>query len=107
MAGFSNSGGGGTPSIWPTAAKTGNYTLTATDAVVLVSASSGANTQTLPTAVGITGTQYTIKKTDTSLNVVTIATTSSQTIDGATTNVIATPYESVTVVSDGANWSIV
>jgi len=55
----------------------------------------------------VTGKQYTIKKTDTSLNVVTVATTSSQTIDGVTTNVLATPYESITVLSDGANWNLI
>lgn len=87
--------------------KTTTYAILTTDNVILCNASGGAFTVTLPTAVSVTGKQYTIKKTDSTLNVVTVATTSSQTIDGATTNVIATPYESITVVSDGSNWMIV
>ena len=87
--------------------KTTTYPILTTDCVVLCNASSAAFTVTLPTAASVTGKQYTIKKTDTSLNVVTVATTSGQTIDGYTTNVIATPYESVTVVSDGTNWNII
>ena len=93
------------PILTPTLVKTANYTLLAADNTVLCNAVTAGFTITLPTAVGVTGKQYTIKKTDTTLNVVTVATTSSQTIDGATTNIIATPYESITVVSDGSNWS--
>ena len=49
-------------------------------------ATSGAlNTMTLPTAAGITGQTYTIKKIDSTANTVTIACTGGQTIDGATT----------------------
>ncbi|HYT41538.1 MAG TPA: hypothetical protein VEP90_04290, partial [Methylomirabilota bacterium] len=60
----------------------------------------------LPTAVGAT-TIYTIKKKDTNGTIaVTLATTSSQTIDGASTFVIYGVYQSVTLVSDNANWWI-
>ena len=94
---------GALPSV--VASKTTTYAILTTDQVVLCNASSGSFTATLPTAVGVTGKQYEIKKTDTSNYVVTVATTSSQTIDGFTTNVIAGGYESITVVSDGANWN--
>jgi collagen type VII alpha len=89
------------------AAQTANYTLTATDSIITASASSGAATMTLPTAVGTAGREYTIKKTDSSTNAVTVATTSSQTIDGASTYSLSTQYQSVSIVSDGANWNII
>lgn len=67
--------------------------------------SSGTTTQTLPTAVGITGQQFIIKNINT--GVVTIATTSAQTIDGAATQSLLTQYSSLTIVSNGTNWDII
>jgi len=83
--------------------KTSAYTLTATDDVINAS---GTTTITLPSAtVGpITGRQYTIKNVDTTGHVVTIATTSSQTIDGAATVTLTSQNQSLTVITDGANW---
>ncbi len=89
-----------------TSIQTTNYTLTGTDAVILADATSGNLTMTLPTAVSATA-QYTIKKTDSSTHTVTVGTTSSQTIDGATTAVIKVQYASITVVSNNANWLII
>lgn len=66
---------------------------------------STALTHTLPTAVGIAGRIYTIKNINT--GVVTIATTLSQTIDGATTYSLATQYKYVTVQSNGVSWDII
>lgn len=80
------------------------YTATTAVSVILCNATTAAFTVTLPTAVGFTGLEYTIKKTDSSANAVTVATTSSQTIDGSTTYSLPTQYNFVTVVSDGANW---
>lgn len=85
--------------------KTGNYTLGSED-VVTGDSSGGAFTLTLPTAVGVTGRQYRVKKTDTSLTAITVATTSSQTIDGSTTTKLSTQGEALTVVSDGSNWVV-
>jgi hypothetical protein len=86
--------------------KSVDYTLLPTDyGGILADATSGNRTMTLPTAVGA-WQEFTIKKKDSSANTVTVATTSSQTIDGASTYVISTQYESVTVVSDSANWFI-
>jgi hypothetical protein len=87
--------------------KTTTYTITVADSVILADATSAAFTVNLPTAVGITGRQYTIKKIDVSANAVTLDGNGSQTIDGATTRVLSTQYESVKVISDGANWFIV
>jgi hypothetical protein len=69
--------------------------------IVLVTA---GVTITLPTAVGISGKVFNIKRTGASA--VTVATTSSQTIDGSTTYVLNTANQNLTVVSNGANWFI-
>lgn len=84
----------------------GNYTVSSTSTVILADATGASLTVTLPTAIGLTGKIRTIKRLNAGANTVTVATTSSQTIDGATTQVLAIQYTSVDVISDGANWSI-
>jgi hypothetical protein len=61
---------------------------------------------TLPSAVGVAGRRFTIKNGNPATNSITVATTSSQTIDATTPGTVA-PLASRTVVSDGANWWIV
>lgn len=70
----------------------------------VVNVTANSVTLTLPTAASIEGRRYDLKNSGTGL--VTIATTSSQTIDGDTTRIL-TQYESITVVSDGSNWIII
>jgi hypothetical protein len=73
-----------------------------TDYVYLVS---GTTTITLPTAVGNTN-RYTIKRSGT--GVVSIATTSSQTIDGSSSPItINVRYVSLDLISNGTNWEII
>lgn len=90
----------------------GLATVTATTApnaghhTILADATSGAITVNLPTAVGIAGRHYIIKKIDNANNVV-VDGSSTQTIDGATTKTITTQYGFLQIVSDGANWLIV
>lgn len=91
--------------------KTGAYTLTTSDHVVLADATSGAFALTLPTAVGYSGIFF-IRAINTNMNQVTIQTTGGQTIDGSGSIVIGTlasgaTYLAVTLISDGANWRIV
>jgi hypothetical protein len=86
--------------------KTAAYTITSADQTVLANATTAAFTVTLPTAIGSTGQLFTIKKTDSSANAVTVATTLSQTIDGAATKSLALQYDAITVQSDNANWLI-
>jgi len=83
-----------------------NSDLTLTDAHSIVVCNNGitARTITLPTAVGISGRIYTIKRDPASTATVTIATTSSQTIDGAASILLAKAGEVETLFSDGANW---
>jgi hypothetical protein len=85
---------------------TAAYTVIPTDNVISADATGAAFTVTLPTAVGLAGNQFTIKRINTGSNNVTIATTSSQTIDGVTSFVLSAPYQSVTVMSTGSNWIV-
>jgi hypothetical protein len=71
---------------------------------VLVDATSGNITITLPLASSNSGRQYRIKKIDSSSNTVTIARTSSDTIDGATSQVISSQWVSLSPRSNGTNW---
>lgn len=83
-----------------------NTTLDSTYDYVPVTTGASAITITLPTAVGVTGRTYTIKKVDSGAGNVIIATTSSQTIDGGTTYTLGNQYTGITVVSNGTNWDI-
>ncbi|OIO40628.1 hypothetical protein AUJ10_02640, partial [Candidatus Pacearchaeota archaeon CG1_02_31_27] len=87
--------------------KTGAYTVTISDSVITGDATTAAFSITLPTAVGITGRQYTFKKIDTSANAVTIDGAETETIDGAATYDLSAQWKYVTIVSDGTNWLIV
>jgi hypothetical protein len=84
-----------------------SHTLTALDSTVFANGSSGAFTLTLPSAVGITGKIYTIKKIDSTANVITVAATSNQTIDGATTYLLSKQWEYVSIQSNGTNWMVI
>lgn len=112
---FGSSGVGGlslnTPfrgtTIWGTAVvtKTGAYTTTASDQVILCDATSATFTITLISAVSFPGKSYSIKRMSAANNV-TVDANGSQTIDGALTKVLTTQYAYVQIVSDGANWVI-
>lgn len=85
------------------------YTALVSDDIILVDGSGGAVTVTLPTAViGQAGKTYVVKRTDiiASSNIVTIGTTSSQTIDSATSYYLW-PADQVELVSDNANWQVI
>jgi hypothetical protein len=85
-------------------AKTANYTLTGSDR--LINCTSGTFTLTLPTAVGSTGRVYDLKNTGS--GVITLNTTSSQTIDANASGALTlNQWDNLTVVSDGANWIII
>lgn len=76
---------------------------------VLAFTGSTVATLTLPTAVAITGRTYQIKNASLTgpTPVLTIATTSSQTIDGLTSWTLNELYQTITLVSNGTNWNIV
>jgi hypothetical protein len=96
--------GGG--SVIPVTAKTGNYTATVSDEVILCSGASF--TITLPAANSKTGKRLVVKKTDSSTsNIITVSRAGSDTIDGATSVTLLNRYEFVILVSDGGTvWSV-
>lgn len=78
-----------------------------TASVVTSDATSGAVTLTLPSAATVgNGKTYRFKKIDASGNSVTVNTSSSQTIDGASSKSLTTQWQSLTVISDGTNWLV-
>lgn len=82
-----------------------NYTATCDDEVILVDASVGSRTITLPPASLATRRRICVKKIDTSTtNTVTIDGNGAETIDGATTFVLAGERTSVKLVCDGSGW---
>jgi len=90
---------------------TGNGGATSGNETVLANAAGNAITITLPSAVSFPGIIHTIKKVDSTANIVSIASVSNQTIDG--TNATSSPiqinvqYLTLTLVSDGSNWNII
>ena len=80
---------------------TSTYSVTPDD--YLINASGTFNV-TLPSAVGIQGKLYTIKNSD--VGIITIITTSGQTIDGALyADIVAN--NSLQIASDGSNWIVI
>jgi hypothetical protein len=86
--------------------KTGDYTAE-NETIIIGDATSGSITITLPPVDEVTGIIYHVKKVDNSVNTITIDANSSETIDGATTQVISTQYDSIHIVSDGTDWHII
>lgn len=82
------------------------YTATASDYTILCNATAGAITINLPAAASHTGRIYNIKKTDSSVNAITIDGNAAETIDGDTTVLLGTQYHSLTIQCDGSNWHI-
>ena len=80
-------------------------TLDDTNYVVLCDCTSNDITINLPTSVD--GRMYYIKKTDSSVNTVTVDGNSTETIDGDETKVITMQYDAILVVGDGSNWYII
>ena len=83
--------------------KSASYTANINDRTIVVSAS--GQTITLPTAVGNAGLTCTIKLAVPGR--CTVATTSSQKIDNATTYLLPSQFKYVTVQSDGTQWWII
>ena len=85
---------------------TATSTIGATEDVSLVDSADAATTMTLPSAT-TSGKIVRVKKTDSSANAVVVQRGGTSTIDGATTKILYSQYESITVVSDGTNWHII
>lgn len=85
-----------------------NYTPTlCSDGVVLVDTSGGNVTVSLPTAVGASDCEITIKKIA-SANTMNVDPNGTEQIDGSSTTIpIVVQNEAITLVSDGSNWRVV
>jgi hypothetical protein len=90
-----------------TDAVTGTQLLT--EDINLCDATSVPITVTLPENGGTPGAGrvMVVKKTDSTGNAVTVSRQTADTIDGATSKVLYNQYETMTFVSDGANWFII
>lgn len=96
-------------------AASANYTAASfnTDGTSVLDVTTGSSTitVTLPDASTQSGRRITVKKVDSGTGKITIATTSSQTIDGYTTTDVGVAalgqYASFTVVSNGTNWDAI
>jgi uncharacterized protein (TIGR02217 family) len=86
--------------------KTANYSVLSTDDTILANASGGAFTVTLTVSGIPTGKVFTITKTDSSTNAVTL-TPASGTVDGQSSIALALQYMTVSVQFDGTNYWII
>jgi hypothetical protein len=84
---------------------TANTTSTATDDFLVFTGTTAA-TLTLPTAATCTGREYWVKNASSNTSLLTIATTSSQTIDGLSSWTLDEANESIRLVSNGTNWYV-
>lgn len=74
-----------------------------TERIIPLDSSGGAFTKTLPPAAYWRGQTLTFVKTSSDYNAITLDGFASETINGATTFLIHTQYQSVTLLSDGTN----
>ena len=87
--------------------RTAGATVSATDFSTMCNNTTGAVTMSLPTAAGIAGRIYILKKTSAAGNNVTVAGyNGTETIDGSTTYTITNQYSYLMIQSDGTNWYI-
>jgi len=91
------------PGGWTVTKVTANYTASDGE-IVLVDASGGAVTVTLPTPSN--GARVRVKKIDASTNTVTVSPSGTETIDGASSHTISQKNEAYEYVSDGTDWLI-
>jgi hypothetical protein len=91
--------------VTTTAATT--YEVTRADAVLLVDATAGTCTVTIPSAALHTDRHWHIKKIDASGNAVNLVPAAAGTIDGATPYALASQWDTAHIVSNGTAWFIV
>jgi len=85
---------------------TTDTTLTTDNLLVLVDATSGNITVTLPTAVGNSDHTFCVKKIDSSANTVTIKADGIELVEDESNIVITDQYEEIPVISDNVGWWI-
>lgn len=88
----------------PIVSKTANYTATAADYTILVDATAGAVTITLPAASSNRGRIFNIKKIDASGNAVIADGNAAELIDGAATLQTVVQWFNIQIQSNGVSW---
>ncbi len=83
-----------------------DYSVTANDLLIIVDATAGMVTITLPALAGITDRTYAIKKIDRTTNAVCVQSMPGELIDLAQRMLITTPLESVLVTAGTIGWWI-
>jgi hypothetical protein len=88
--------------------KSGAYTATNADTVILCDATGGAFTITLPAVAGVSGggyfKEFVIVKVDASANAITVDGNGAETIDGSATTTVVAQYDSLAIVGNGDAW---
>ncbi len=84
---------------------TADYAAVITDRILLTDATSSDVDITLPSAATSTGVRITVKKTDSTVNTVDVA--SADLIDGLASQPITLQYDSFSCVCDGTTWFLV
>lgn len=77
------------------------------DLAIMCNCSGGAIIVNLPTSVGNAGRVYRIKKTDSSMNAVTIVPSGTEKIDNVSGKTISNENDSYSLQSDNSNWRAV
>lgn len=106
FGGYINAATGASP-IYSISTKAINYVALLTDDIVLVDASGGDVTITLPLVSTSNGKKYSFKKIDVSAFNMIIDGDGVETIDGQLTQSINTQYDGLTIACDGAAWYII
>ena len=92
---------------------TGSYAALATDDIILHNAAAGNLIINMPTALGISGRNYVVKKNNTSAGTLTISPSGAEIIDGTAYTagtsgiVLISPYDNAEIVSNGTGWNVV
>lgn len=88
--------------------QTADYTVAENIFWVRMDATGGARTVTLPVSANRKGRQIGVIKTDSSGNAVTVSRSSSDVINGASTQSLAAQYSRLVVIADGTtNWDLI
>lgn len=111
-AGSLKSNGSGTltfsnPAVLSKAATYAVLTTDGDDVLINSDATTGALTLNLYTAVGNTGKRITVKKTDSSANLVIVDPSGTETVDGVTVAYLSSQNQVLQIESDGTNWKTV
>lgn len=83
-----------------------DYTVETGDENIVVDATDGNITVTLPTAASTNRYEFTIKRIDDSANTVTVDGAGSETIDGELTQTLD-QYDALKIVNNSTGWSII